>query len=110
MSAWTGASEVPVSDLAVASPWFTRSKVDDVITLLIEPHVHPLLQCNIWHMRGRNRPLLGEIEGADIDAYVDTMLRLRRLTVETVHGGHGPSMDRRRFHEIIDDYLDKRMR
>lgn len=258
-----------MSDLAVASPWFTRTRVDDVITLLIEPHVHALLQCNIWHLRGRSRdllvdtglgiaslmaaasdlfgadllavathshtdhvgglhefahraihareadqianiegnlhldvsqadeatldlvaswgydirgglltavphhgfvldgppryptlptvvlndgdeielgdrvfevlhvpghspgsiglwdpvaqllfsgdavydgPLLDEIEGADINAYVDTMLRLRRLPVETVHGGHGPSMDRHRFHEIIDGYLDKRTR
>jgi glyoxylase-like metal-dependent hydrolase (beta-lactamase superfamily II) len=53
-------------------------------------------------------PLLDEIEGAEIDAYVGTMRRLRTLAVGTVHGGHGPSMDRRRFHEVIDAYLAKR--
>ena len=256
-----------MSDLAVASPWFARSRVDDAITMLIEPHVHPLLRCNIWHLRGRDRdlvvdtglgvaslsaaatdllgadvlavathahtdhvgslhefahraihadeaaavaaidgvlhldvsetneadfellagwgydirgglltavphegfaldghpryaapptvvlaegdvidvgdrafevlhtpghspgsiglwdpgdrllfsgdavydgPLLDEIQGADSCAYVDTMHRLRKLPVDTVHGGHGPSMDRRRFHEVIDAYLAKR--
>lgn len=50
-------------------------------------------------------PLLDEIEGAEVEAYVTTMRRLRALPVDTVHGGHGPSMDRRRFHEVIDAYL-----
>jgi glyoxylase-like metal-dependent hydrolase (beta-lactamase superfamily II) len=50
-------------------------------------------------------PLLDEIEGADIDVYIATMHTLRALPVDTVHGGHGPSMDRRRFHEVIDAYL-----
>ena len=53
-------------------------------------------------------PLLDEIEGADIATYVDTMRRLRMLPVEVVHGGHGASMDRRRYHEVIDAYLAKR--
>lgn len=50
-------------------------------------------------------PLLDQIDGSDVDAYVDTMHRLRRLPVDTVHGGHGPSMDRRRFHAVIDAYM-----
>ena len=53
-------------------------------------------------------PLLDEIEGADIDAYIATMMRLRDLPVEVVHAGHDPSMDRRRFIEIIDTYLEHR--
>jgi glyoxylase-like metal-dependent hydrolase (beta-lactamase superfamily II) len=53
-------------------------------------------------------PLLDEIEGADIDAYVTTMRKLRQLPVTTVHGGHDPSMDRRRFREVIDAYLARR--
>lgn len=254
-----------VRRLEVADPWFARSRVDDTITLLTEPHVHPLLRCNIWHVRGRasdllvdtglgvsslaaetgdllgtevlavathahtdhvgnfhefdhraihaseaatvagidgalmldvsstdeavfeslaawgydirgglltalpaegfaldghprrgaeptrtlcdgdvidlgdrafqvlhvpghspgsialwdpvagmlfsgdavyDGPLLDEIEGADVHLYVESMHRLRRLPVDVVHGGHGPSMDRRRLHEVIDAYLD----
>ncbi len=53
-------------------------------------------------------PLLDEIEGADIEAYVATMERLRELPVATVHGGHDESMDRRRFRGVIDAYLARR--
>ena len=42
----------------IAERWFERSRVDDDITLLWEPHVHRLLRCNIWHLRGRDRDLL----------------------------------------------------
>jgi len=54
-------------------------------------------------------PLLDEIEGADIDTYLTTMLRLRSLPVMSVHGGHDTSMDRTRFCEVIDAYLARRV-
>ncbi|NOX31989.1 MAG: MBL fold metallo-hydrolase [Actinobacteria bacterium] len=38
--------------------WFSRTAIDDDITLLVEPYVHELLRCNIWHVRGRERDLL----------------------------------------------------
>jgi glyoxylase-like metal-dependent hydrolase (beta-lactamase superfamily II) len=44
--------------LPVASPWFARRRIDDSITLIWEPHVHRIQQCNIWHLRGRNRDLI----------------------------------------------------
>lgn len=47
-----------MTDLQVAHRWFRRSRIDDVTTLITEPHVHPLLRCNIWHVRGRDRDLL----------------------------------------------------
>jgi glyoxylase-like metal-dependent hydrolase (beta-lactamase superfamily II) len=53
-------------------------------------------------------PLLDEIEGADVEAYVATMQRLRELPVTTVHAGHDGSMDRQRFHAVIDAYLARR--
>lgn len=53
-------------------------------------------------------PLLDEIEGADIEAYIATMERLRALPVETVHAGHDESMDRQRFCAVIDAYLARR--
>jgi len=57
-----------VDDLPVADPWFVCKRVDDAITLVTEPHVHPLLRCNVWHVRGRDRDLV-----------VDTALGLRPL-------------------------------
>lgn len=53
-------------------------------------------------------PLLDEIPGSDINAYVATMHRLRTLPVQIVHGGHGPTMGRARLHELIDNYLRRR--
>lgn len=44
--------------LKIAERWFERRRIDDDITLLWEPHVVPLLRCNIWHVRGRERDLL----------------------------------------------------
>ncbi len=44
--------------LRIADRWFTRERIDDSITLLTEPEVHPLLRCNIWHVRGRSRDLV----------------------------------------------------
>lgn len=42
----------------VADHWFERRRIDDTLTLLWEPHVDPLVRCNIWHVRGRDRDLL----------------------------------------------------
>ena len=42
----------------IAERWFEMRGVDDAITLLWEPHVIPLMRCNIWHVRGRDRDLL----------------------------------------------------
>lgn len=44
--------------VAIADRWFDRRRVDDDITLLWEPHVDPLIRCNIWHVRGRDADLL----------------------------------------------------
>ena len=55
-------------DLPVAEPWFVCQRVGDSITLVTEPHVHPLLRCNVWHVEGRDRDLV-----------VDTALGLHPL-------------------------------
>jgi glyoxylase-like metal-dependent hydrolase (beta-lactamase superfamily II) len=44
--------------LPIADRWFTRSRIDDTITLLIEQDAEPAARCNIWHVRGRDRDLL----------------------------------------------------
>ncbi len=42
----------------MADPWFVTERVDDGITLITEPHVHPLLRCNVWHVHGRRQDLV----------------------------------------------------
>lgn len=44
--------------LQIAQRWFEIRRISDDITLLWEPHVIPLMRCNIWHVRGRDRDLL----------------------------------------------------
>ena len=44
--------------LKIAESWFERKRIDDQITVLWEPHVHPFLRCNIWHIPGKKRDLL----------------------------------------------------
>lgn len=42
----------------VAERWFEIVRIDDRVTLLREPHVHPVWQSNIWHVRGRDADML----------------------------------------------------
>lgn len=44
--------------LPIAERWFEIKRISDDITLLWEPHVTPLMRCNIWHVRGRDRDLM----------------------------------------------------
>jgi hypothetical protein len=53
-------------------------------------------------------PLLDELDGFDIPAYLATMRRLRELPVTVVHGGHEPSFGRQRLIELCDTYIDAR--
>lgn len=47
-----------MSKLRIANRWFERKQIDSALTLLWEPFVHPLIRCNIWHLRGRDADLL----------------------------------------------------
>src|SRR5580658_6542330 len=43
---------------AIADRWFEFERLGDGITRIWEPHVIRLMQCNIWHVRGRDRDLM----------------------------------------------------
>jgi glyoxylase-like metal-dependent hydrolase (beta-lactamase superfamily II) len=42
----------------LAGGWFRAEDLGDGVTRIDEPCVHPLLQANIWHVRGRDRDLV----------------------------------------------------
>lgn len=42
----------------VVESWFECVEVEPGVSLIREPHVDPLVRCNIWHVRGRDRDLL----------------------------------------------------
>jgi len=44
--------------LEVAGRWFDFEHVSEDITRIWEPHVIRVMQCNIWHVRGRSHDLL----------------------------------------------------
>ncbi len=44
--------------LRVADHWYDTRKLSNELTLIYEPHVHPFLRCNIWHLHGRDKDLL----------------------------------------------------
>lgn len=50
-------------------------------------------------------PLFDNLYHSDIDAYLNTMLRLREIPVDVVYGGHHAIFGSERFVEIIDSYL-----
>jgi glyoxylase-like metal-dependent hydrolase (beta-lactamase superfamily II) len=44
--------------LQIADRWYEWRRIDDDITFLWEPHVVPLMRCNMWLVRGRDRDML----------------------------------------------------
>ena len=44
--------------MQIADRWYDFRRVDDDITLIWERHVIPLMRCNIWHVRGRDRDMI----------------------------------------------------
>ena len=73
--------------LPLADRWFERTTVDDSITLLWEPHVIPLMRCNIWHVRGRDRDLIVDT-GMGFASLVDELSGLvdKTITAVATHG------------------------
>ena len=53
-------------------------------------------------------PLLDDLPGSDVAAYVATMQRLRRMAPKVVHGGHDGSFGRERLVALADAYLASR--
>ena len=39
-------------------PWFVVEAVGGGITQVTEPHVHPFIRCNVWHVAGRDQDLV----------------------------------------------------
>lgn len=50
-------------------------------------------------------PLIDDFYHSVVDAYVDSMQRLRSLPVRVVHAGHFGSFGRGRMLELVDDYV-----
>ncbi len=47
-----------MNDLPVAEGWFRSQRVTEDIVLLVEDHLDPFFESNIWHVRGAARDLV----------------------------------------------------
>lgn len=76
-----------MTTLPLADRWFERTTVDDSITLLWEPYVIPLMRCNIWHVRGRDRDLVVDT-GMGFMSLSDELADLvdKHVTAVATHG------------------------
>ncbi|HWA47223.1 MAG TPA: MBL fold metallo-hydrolase [Dongiaceae bacterium] len=97
--------------LPIADRWFEIKRISDDITLLWEPHVTPLMRCNIWHVRGRDRDLMIDtgMGIASLRAAAKHLLD-KKVTAVATHthtdhiGGHH-EFDHTLVHELEADEL-----
>ena len=77
--------------IPIADRWFETARIGGDVTLIYEPHVVPLLRCNIWHIRGRDRDLMVDTGTglASLAAFAREFLGQRVTAVAThVHMDH----------------------
>ena len=80
-----------MAGLGVADRWFERRALADGVTWLWEPHVNPLVRCNLWHVRGRDRDLLVDtgLGVASVRAAIADLLDKQLVAVAThIHYDH----------------------
>ena len=95
----------------MADEWWVVERFDDGIVLLTEPHVHPLLRCNVWLVQGSAgsmvvdtalglRPLRGLVE-----QHLDGPLLAVATHAHGDHVGGFHEFDRRAVHEAEADVV-----
>lgn len=74
--------------LPVAQEWWALQDAGDGVTRLIERHIDPLLESNVWHVRGRDRDLVidtGNGIGA-LRPVIDRLAEGRPVLAVVTHG------------------------
>src|SRR6059058_4103635 len=99
-----------MTPLPIADRWFERQTIDDSITLLWEPYVVPLMRCNIWHVRGRDRDLLIDT-GIGVSSLLDAAKDLLTKGVSAVatHGHEDHIGSMHEFGDCIAHPLEARL-
>ncbi|MGH2630829.1 MAG: MBL fold metallo-hydrolase, partial [Actinomycetota bacterium] len=92
--------------LPVAEHWWRSLDVGDGVSLLVETHITPMLESNVWHVRGRDADLV--IDTANgigaLRPTIDDLAEGRPLIALATHGhfdhvGGLAEFDDRRCHE-----------
>ncbi len=99
--------------MRIADRWFETKRVDDRITLLWEPHVARLDQCNMWHIRGRDADMLVDA-GMGISSLKEAMAELLDKPLiavathsHTDHVGSLHEFDHRLAHPLEAEQLNQ---
>ncbi len=95
----------------IGEQWFEHRRIGDDITLIWEPYVDPLLRCNIWLVRGRDRDALID-SGLGVVSLRQAVDRLFEKNVTAVathyhldHVGSLGDFDERLIHRLEADKL-----
>lgn len=99
-----------IAALGVADRWWRSQQVGDGVTVLVEAHVTPMLESNVWHVRGADTDLV--IDTANgigaLRPAIDELAHGRALIAVATHGhfdhvGGLGEFDDRRCHEADAD-------
>ncbi len=100
--------------MRVADHWFERHSIGGGVTLLLEPHVHPIYRCNIWVVEGRDENLLVDSGmgisslRAELQDMMDKPLTAVATHYHSDHVGSLHEFDTRVIHsaeaELMDPY------
>jgi glyoxylase-like metal-dependent hydrolase (beta-lactamase superfamily II) len=76
-----------VSELPVAARWFRSERVAEGITLLVEDHLDPFFESNVWHLRGRDRDLVVDAGNGigDLRAELAPLIEDRAVAAVATH-------------------------
>jgi glyoxylase-like metal-dependent hydrolase (beta-lactamase superfamily II) len=99
--------------LPIASHWFEFERLADGITRIWEPHVIRVMQCNVWHVQGRDRDLIIDtgmglanlthaaasvfskpLAAVATHTHLDHVGSLHEFPVRIVHGAEAAHLDR----------------
>ena len=89
-------------NLPIADRWFESRRIDDGLTMFWEPHVIPLMRCNIWHVQGRDRDLVIDT-GMGVSSLVDAMTDLvdKPVTAVATHGHDDHIGSHHEFDDVV---------
>jgi glyoxylase-like metal-dependent hydrolase (beta-lactamase superfamily II) len=76
-----------MNDLTVAERWFRPQRVAEDIVLLMEDHLDPFFESNVWHLRGTERDLVVDTGNGigDLRAELDPLERDRPVVAVATH-------------------------
>jgi glyoxylase-like metal-dependent hydrolase (beta-lactamase superfamily II) len=76
-----------VNELPVAERWFRRQRVTEDVALLVEEHLDPFFESNVWHVRGRDRHLVVDTGNGigDLRAELEPLVPDRPVVAVATH-------------------------